>query len=147
MLVWACFTSVVITWFRNACTLHYVGDRKSIQSVEVLLQLFPKVNFLVTRPNLENFQKIWLVKQNSKVVVVVVVVVVAVVVVVVVVPIIWNSLPLDVWNSSTIFCFSCQLKTLFLQSSFLASLVPNTSDSAASCQHCTRYKFIYLLTY
>jgi len=33
-------------------------------------------------------------------------------------PIIWNSLPLDIRNSSTISCFRRHLKTLFYKSAF-----------------------------
>jgi len=39
-------------------------------------------------------------------------------------PIIWNSLPLDIRNSSTISCFHRQLKTFFYKAAFRPPLVP-----------------------
>ena len=50
-------------------------------------------------------------------------------------PIIWNSLPLDIRNSSTISCFRRQLKTFFYKAAFrppscLIPSQPSASDSA-----------------
>jgi len=65
-------------------------------------------------------------------------------------PIIWNSLPLDIRNSSAISCFCRQLNFL-LQSSFSASLVPIPPQPSASYSAgqsptlCTLQ--IHLLTY
>jgi len=46
-------------------------------------------------------------------------------------PIIWNSLPLDIRNSSTISCFCCQLKTLFYNAAFRPPYCPILALSQA----------------
>jgi len=64
-------------------------------------------------------------------------------------PIIWNSLPLDIRNSSTISCFRRQLKTLFHRAAFrpLPLSAPSQPPDSAGQWPTLRALQIHLLTY